>query len=199
MKRNKHDRRHGGADAAVIRVTGDPHNHQALALTVVGGLLKGLAYRVLSLKKCSCEGLVDNRSIRIGIALEKVSTAEQRNLHGLEPARRDVQEVSKFDAGRTAVDRNGIVPPEAFQQSPSCLRHTLNAGDRTQLLSHLVPIERRLRRPGGGFKQKNPVRGKASRLVREPVEGSDKESCNQQDEKTEGYLQGDHCVHQPLV
>src|ERR1700722_20574085 len=99
MQRNKDDRQHRGADAAVFRIASDPHHHHALALSVVGGFLKRLTQRALAVKKCFYEGLVDNGRLRIVIAFKKISAAEQRDLHGLEPTRRDVQEIRKLDTG----------------------------------------------------------------------------------------------------
>src|SRR5260370_28627149 len=134
------------------------------------------------------KSLVDDGNTGGRVAGAEVPAVDEGNLHRGNPARGDIPKVGQDLGWRGAADRNEVIPGVSVHQRPVGKGDGLDAWQRAQTISHLVPKDRRLRTLRDGIESENPIGGKARGLIRQPVERGDKEAGNEEYEKTEGDL-----------
>src|SRR5882724_11937192 len=97
---------------AVTCVSDQTDDLKFLATHPSGSSLEPLTEGILTRGILMCEELAGERLVDDGdsgrkVGGEEVSTGNEGNLHGVEPARRDVHEPGRNFRGRSAVDRDG--------------------------------------------------------------------------------------------
>src|SRR5271155_2304402 len=99
------------------------------------------------------------------IGWTEVSPIYQRNLHRLQPARRNSAHVGQNPVGGRAVHGNEIVPTAAAEQGRIRQRDGFYSFDASQMFGNLLPKFYRLKTLCHGVENKNTVRRKAHGLV----------------------------------
>ncbi len=86
------------------------------------------------------ERLVDDGDAGRQVGGAEVPAGNEGDLHGVEPARRDVHEPGRNFRGRSAVDRDGVrFETVSVKERPVGIGDGLDAGHRAQMVRHLVP------------------------------------------------------------
>ena len=86
------------------------------------------------------------------------------------------------------------LPPS---RGESANRDCFDSLHTSHVICHLLPKLYRLRSFGDGIHNKQSVRRKACRLLRQSLKGCDEKSRHKEHKKTERHLHGNQRVHQP--
>lgn len=151
----------GGAGLAQVAVGDVAGDSDDFVERLVCSALKGAADGVLAGEEGSGEGFADDGGSGRGVFGAEVAAGEERDLHGGEPARGNVEEPGGSGAGWRAVNGDFAIDADAPEKRPSGDGDGVDAGDGTERVGGLVPDDGELALSGNGFEQEQAVGGEA--------------------------------------